>query len=518
MNEFIKKLLNDFLTHWKKLSRAQQILVVSLVIIIVTGFIFLMSWIRQPHYVVLYSNLKEDDAGLIVDKIKELKIEYRLSVNGTTIEVPAKNVYDLRLELAKAGLPGKTESGYELFDQNKLGMSDFMQKISYRRALEGELMRTIQQMNEIELARVHLVLPEPSLFEEDKRDPTASIVLKLKPGAQLQESQIRGIAHLVSGSVEGLEPENINILDFYGNVLSKNQEKDSILGLSSTQLEFKIKVDRYLSTKIQSIFDNVLGPNNSIVRVDAELDFRQVEKTSEIYEPENASVRSEEIVQESSAADANNPKQLEHSTTNYEINKTVQHVLDKSGNIKRLSIAILVNGSYKTISRTDPETEEETTVSEYVPRSQEELDQLAQIAKNSVGFDAVRNDQITVNNLQFDTDRRDKEMMELEKFEKRQFWISILQKVGLGLVVLIFLLYIRSLVNQVIIKRVPDKAADVGVEEEEDQLSAVEKIEEEISEDAKQMKAEHERIQAYAQKNPKEMARLIKTWLEEDGE
>jgi flagellar M-ring protein FliF len=519
MKEFLAKIQADLLKFWQNLTASQRIILVGIIVFVVIGFFLLMNWIRQPQYMVLYSNLDQENAGEVVAKIKEANIKYRLTKDGSTIEVPAKDVYDLRLQLAKDGLPHKTETGYELFDKNKLGMSDFMQKISYRRAIEGELMRTIQSMHEIEQARVHIVIPEPTLFEEDKKETTASILLKLRPSANLTKEQIRGIAHIVSGSVEGLKPENVNIVDYYGNILSDQSEKDTFVGLSASQLELKKKVDDYFVTKIQTLFDNVLGPNNSYVRADAELDFKKVEKTSEIYDPDNPVVRSEDTQSETSASANNTPNSSERTTTNYEINKTVEHVLDSIGNVKRLSVAIFVDGTYKEIK----DEKGNVTGKEYVPRTQDEIDRLTQIAKNVVGFDDQRKDQIVVQNIAFDRSQFENAREDLKELEKKQFIMSVLHKVGIGIVVLLFLLYLRSFVRRFVKTTTAPKpelkpvAGEILLPTSEVQIEELEPIKEDLSVEKKQVKEQAGRIRNFTQKEPAEVARLIRTWMEEEN-
>lgn len=500
----------------------QRVVLSALLVVILIGFISMMVWIQRPHFVVLYSNLTPETAGEIVDRLKEQNVKYNLTKNGTTIEVPSKQVYDLRIQLARDGLPEQGETGYELFDTNKLGMSDFMQKISYRRALEGELMRTIQQMEEIEFARLHIVIPEPSLFEEDKQEPTASIVLKLRPNANLGKQQIKGIAYLVAGSVEGLKAENVTIVDSYGNILSDQTEQDSVVGLTASQLEMKKSVDLYLANKVQSLFDQVLGAGNSVVRVDADLDFKQVNKTVESYDPDNTSVRSEEIISEANPVDTNQTGTMEHTTTNYELNRTVENVLESSGNIRRLSVAILVNGIQKVTKTADGQEQVEI-----VPRTDDELNQLANIARNAVGFYEQRNDQLTITPFNFDTSQADREMQELKEYERRQMIMSIIHKAVLGLIVLIFLLYVRSILRKVA-KRVPAKPEqpELDVEhmvelskknapvEDEDLLREM-TLEE--SQESKIAKQQHEKIKEFAHAQPEEMSKLIRTWIEEDN-
>ena len=517
MNDFFKNIYDEFLKIWNPLNISQKILISVLTLVLIIGFIFLMNWIRQPQYVVLYSNLDTENAGEIVEKLKDQNIDYKLTKGGTTIEVPNSKVYDLRLQLAKDGLPHKGEIGYELFDTNKLGMSDFMQKISYRRALEGELMRTIQKMEEIESARLHIVIPEPSLFKEDALESTASIVIKLKLQTVLSKNQVRGICYLVAGSVEGLKAENVTIIDTFGNILSDQTKHDSIVGLTASQLDIKKKIDSYLAVKVQTLFDQVLGPGNSVIRIDADLDFKQVNKTTESYDPENTSVRSEEIISETSTTANNQPNETEHTTTNYEVNKTIENVLESAGTVKRLSVAILVNGIQQKI--TNDAGEEQVTI---VPRSQEELDQLASIAKNAVGFYEERNDQITINNFTFDSSRFDQEKDALEKYEQKQFIMSIIYKAVMGLIVLIFLLYVRSMIKKVVPKKRKKEvhpeleSEEMDVLEEEIDDEEMKSISEEIPAETKKMKQQQERIKEFSEEQPQEVFRLIRTWLDED--
>jgi flagellar M-ring protein FliF len=336
--------------------------------------------------------------------------------------------------------------GYSIFDQNNLGMTDFLQNLNFRRALEGELTRTIMQLSEVQAARVHIVMPKDRLFREDQKDATASVVLKLT-GAGLNKRQIAGITHLVASSVEGLQPSNITIVDYDGNLLSSGQEADELAGLSSSQLEVRKQVEEYLEDKAQTMLDGVLGKGKSIVRVTSDLNFQQLEKTAESYDPNTPSIRSEEKTKTSSQASekaekdnqSNDEQSTETTITNYELNRTVEHIINEIGSIDRLSVAVLVDGDYK-----DVEGGSGGGDAVYQPRSQEELDRLSAIVKNAVGFDQQRNDQIEVVNIPFDRQNLQNEQDALDGMYMREFYLDIVKKIALVALFVLLLFYLKK--------------------------------------------------------------------------
>jgi len=412
----------------------------------VVGFILVVGWFNDVNYSRLYSDLDESEAGEVVAYLADNKISYELSDGGRTVMVPSDDVYRTRISLASEGLPRTGSIGYSLFDQNNLGMTDFLQNLNFRRALEGELTRTIMQLSEVQAARVHIVMPADRLFKQDQKQATASVVLKLKGGG-LSKNQLNGVSHIVAASVEGLRPENIAIVDYDGNLLSSGQESNALAGLTSSQLDVRKQAESYLEHKAQSMLDDVLGPGSAVVRVTADLNFAQMERTSETFDPNTPSVRSEERTtmsnNASDKADETSESQEEGATettiTNYELNKTVEHLIDGVGSIDRLSIAVLVDGVYVPVG--EDGAAGETT---YQPRSQDELDRLGAIVKNAVGFDTQRNDQIEMVNMAFDRhDFRD-DRQALDTMYQREFYLEIAKKVGLVLLALFLFLYFRK--------------------------------------------------------------------------
>jgi flagellar M-ring protein FliF len=381
---------------FNRLGTGQKAVIGGVTLAALAALIGLVTIVNRPSMAVLFGNLSPQDASQIVEKLKEKEVPYQLEDGGKTVVVPREQVYDIRLSLAGAGLPQSSTIGYEVFDRTNLGVSDFVQKVNYRRALEGELARTILQLDEVEGARVHIVAPQKALFREDEKPATASVVLKLKSGQPLKRETVQGIMHLVASSVEGLEPANVTVVDSRGSLLSDNTRPNSFAAKTATQYELQHTVETYLVQKAQSMLDGVLGAGNALVQVNAELDFRQAERTLEQYDPEKTVVRSEQTTEEKTVTRDSVPPSTRMATvTNYEVNKTIEHIIDDVGTVKRLSVAVLVNSIPKQV-----EVKGET-VTEYTPRPREEMDQLADIVKKAVGFDPQRKDEVSVVNLPF---------------------------------------------------------------------------------------------------------------------
>ncbi len=351
---------------------------------------------NRPEYKVLFSHLSSEDASSILAKLQEKKISYEINSAGDTIFVPAEKVSELRLELAGSGLPQGGGVGFEIFDQKTLGATEFEQQLNYRRALQGELGRTIKGLEEIESSRVHIALPRESLFVSEEKKPTASVTLKLKPGRSLSSSQIEGIAHLVASSVEGLHAEDVIVVDNKGNILSKLKGESGLSGLSGSQIEFQRNLEKDTAARIQSLLENVVGQGKAVVRVAADLDFRMTEKTEESYDPESPVVRSTQKQSEKSAtpgkADQSAGQEKLDEIINYEINKTVSKTVMPVGEIRKLSIAVLIDGTY---------VKDKQGKEIYQPRSKKEIESIEELVRTSAGFSTARGDQVTVTNMPF---------------------------------------------------------------------------------------------------------------------
>ena len=354
--------LQDFFGVMNSAQKVIFGLLLSLVIII-SGAIFF--WAQQDEQVLLFGNLNLDNANSIVQKLDEKNIDYKISDGGNAIYVPSDKVHSLRLELASYGGGNTENKGYELFDTQSLGMTDFMQQVNQKRALEGELSRSINSLTQVRNSRVHLVLQERSPFEESSVEASASVILTLEPGNRLSSNQTSGIASLISGSVEGLSPNSVVILDQLGNRLSDDTDQDAGGDMGSVHMQIKQKTEAYLTDKGQSMLDRVLGAGNSIVRVSVEHDFEKVMKEIDTIDPDSRTVISEtnsdqtttdEDREQINATDytpveymdealiiGSNTVESSTQSRNYEVNRTKEYIEETQGEITYISASILLN-------------------------------------------------------------------------------------------------------------------------------------------------------------------------------
>lgn len=354
--------LQDFFGVMNSAQKIMFGLLLSLVIII-SGAIFF--WAQQDEQVLLFGNLNPENANSIVQKLDEKNIDYKISNGGNAIYVPSDKVHSLRLELASYGGGNSETKGYELFDTQSLGMTDFMQQVNQKRALEGELSRSINSLTQVKHSRIHLVLQERSPFEESSVEASASVILTLEPGNRLSSNQTAGIASLISGSVEGLSPNSVVILDQLGNRLSDDTDESSGGDMGSIQMQIKQKSEAYLTEKGQSMLDRVLGAGNSIVRVSVEHDFEKRMREIESINPDSRTVitetNSDQITTDEDREQINatdytpveymdealiiGTNTIESSTQsrNYEVDRTKEYIEETQGEITNISASVLLN-------------------------------------------------------------------------------------------------------------------------------------------------------------------------------
>ena len=244
MRELIEEVKQNITERFGRLTVKQKLIFFSSIVVGLITFGLIFLWSSQPHYTTVFTGLDEKTAATVVDKMTELGVPYQLDNNNTRISVPKADASKVRLEISKDGLIGSGGIGYEIFDQNNIGMTDFLQKVNYRRALQTEIARTIKSLEEVVDARVHIVIPDPSLFLEDKKEPTAAVTLHLRRNSGLSESQVMGLTHLISGSVEGLRPNKITIVDQTGRVLNKKIDEGSVFAESANQLQVKKNLEK----------------------------------------------------------------------------------------------------------------------------------------------------------------------------------------------------------------------------------------------------------------------------------
>jgi flagellar M-ring protein FliF len=472
--EVLRQILSQLKATFKNLSRGKQVTLVTLILGSFAGFIFLMSWSGKSEFHPLFSKLNPEDAGIILTKLKEQKIEYRIASNGTTILIPQEHIYETRMKMASEGLPLSSGVGFEIFNETKLGMTEFAQNVNYQRALQGELSRTINRIGEIESSRVHIVLPEKSLFLEDEEPATASVVLHLQAGKWLNQSQIKGIVHLLSSSVARLSPENVTVVDQNGKLLAGLKNDSTFGSLSSNQLEYQTRVEKNLENRVRTMLESALGENKAIVRLSCSFDFKSQEKTEELYLPDNRVIRSEQALNESTSSPDLAPQgvpgirsnipgdvmtkeqnqstarasvfQKNDRTVNYEIGKVISHIKEPVGEMTQVSIAVLVDGSYQRA-----ETEEGKVDWNYVPRTPDEMQKFENIVKRAVNFNEKRGDEVEIINIPFESTK----LALKEEPAEEVNWIRLLKEYQSYLkygflslfLILSFLFFVRPLVR-----------------------------------------------------------------------
>ena len=426
------KAFGQFRVALGAMSLKKKISLLLVVGLMAAGFVYLINWSGRPDYQSLFVNLSAEDAGMIVDRLKGQKIPYRITAGGTCIQVPEEKVHELRMTLASEGLPQGAGIGFEVFDNAKLGMTEFMQNVNYQRALQGELSRTINQIDEIESSRIHLVMPEQTLFVEEERPASASVVLKLRPGRRLNQNQIQGIVHLVSSSISGLETENVTVVDNRGKLLAGRDDPSSANALSTDQFMYQRRMETTLENRVKTMLEEVLGPNKAIVRVSCDLDFMRHEQTEEMYLPQNQVVRSEQFFNETTSGegampmgvpgvganiepgsigtDLNRPAvagnrssavfQKQDQTKNYEIGKVVSRKVMPYATLQRVSAAVIVDGTYTPVAS---KKKKEAGQWQYTARNPEEMQQFERIVKRAINFSADRGDAVEIQNIPFET-------------------------------------------------------------------------------------------------------------------
>lgn len=446
-------------TMLARLTVAQKVtllLVAGVAAASIWGIVTLANRIR---YEVLFSNLEPEDAAAIVSKLEEGKIEHRMDSGGRTISIPSDKVAEVRLSLAGEGLPRGGGVGFEIFDRSTFDLSDFVQNVNYQRAMERELARTIEALDSVSKARVHLVLPPRTLFAEEGQETKASVVVKLVRGRELRRDESLAVANLVSSAVRGLSPEKVSIVDTDGRLLKDGSGDDSVQALSAHQLEVKSNFEREMQSKLIALLTPIVGDGRVRARVDATLDFQQVQRVEEKYDGDGAVVRSEQKGKQKRAsgsgggapgtpsnlptgapvasAPQNESDESTDSMVNYEIPKTVSTVTEPIGDVKKLSVAVVVDNAVKYAK--PGETSQAPTSA---PRSAEEMKKLGELVRAAVGLDDARGDVLTVENLPFDLGPVEEQKQALGNAEKREFYYQVVKWPTLVVAALLVFLFV----------------------------------------------------------------------------
>jgi len=500
----IGKSFEELREKFISLPLTQKLLIVGVPILVFSLGVTLLLYSLKPDYAVLYAGMSAEDMNAILTELDREGIPYRVGGDGRTILVPEGSVRELRLKLAAKGMPSKGVIGYEIFDKSGIGLSEFQQRVNFKRAIEGELVRTILRFKNIEDARVHIALPEKSLFVRDSAQTSASVFIKLKPGANIHPEQVKAIRNLVAASVEDLKPENVVIIDDRGRNLTAALGETPDETMTIEQIKIKREMEKDIEKKIQTALEEALGFGNVKVRVSVELDFSKIQKKEEIYDPDMTAVVSEHKKKEKTTGtlvagvpgtEANVPPgtgavigqqgaitERKESVTNYEVSKKEVIAVDKTVRVKRLSVGVIVN---KEIEGVDEES-------------------IRKIVSAAAGLDTKRGDTLSVVMIPFKKPAVVKPPEEVPPSVWREFLVPIVAGVVLALLAIFGILKL--------LRRKAPQPVEVGPPPEE--IPTIARAEA-LREHAKELEIV-KTITEVARKEPKKVAALLKTWLREE--
>ena len=508
-------------------------------------------WSQQPDYRVLFSNFNDRDGGAIVASLQQMNVPYKFAEGGVAILVPANQVHDARLKLAAQGLPKGGNVGFELMENQKLGVSQFLEQVNFQRALEGELARSIQSLSAVQAARIHLALPKASVFVRDQQKPTASVLLNLHPGRSLDQQQVSAIVHLVASSVPELPLPNVTIVDQNGNLLSDTTKKGGVNELDATQLKYVQELQQNIIKRVESIITPIVGENNVRAEATADVDFSRIEQAAETYRPnqspEVSSVRSQQTSESinpngnpsgvpgalsnqppapatapiiapasttATAATSTPISTRKDSTVNYEVDKTIRYTQQPMGGIKRLSVAVVVN--YKRVLDKSGKPSSR-------PLTDAEKTQISDLVKEAMGFNKERGDSLNVVNSPFASPEKDL-IPELPLWKQPEN-IQLAKELGkyflAGIILLyLYLHFLKPMLHKFSGKPEIPAALPSPTEENEDEDGAIVKLsatetEIALAEDIKLL--DYQKNLSIAKKmateDPKVVANVVRKWV-----
>lgn len=533
--------MNNFIQSIKNLSPGRLASIAAIVIFLIIFFVYLATKLNTGDYAVLYTDLEMEDAKQIVQHLETANIKYRLTKNGTEILVPEEDVNKMRIDTADLAMASKGSNvGYEIFDNtDALGSTNFVQNVNLIRALEGELARTIRSVDHIKSARVHLVLPKREMFSREEQMPTASVVIKTD-GGKLSLESIHSIQQLIAAAVPKLDVKNVSIVDSAGNLLTNNFEDEEAVTVANNEA-LRLEQERKMSLQVQNLLEKSVGEGKVRAQVNLDMDFDQIVTNEEIYDPDSQVVRSQATVTDNSTTDnveqpvsvaQNIPngdmvaagtgsvsrKSRTEETVNYEISKVVRNKVKNSGTIKRLGVAVIVDGIY--------ERNAEGKVV-YRDRTPEEMEQIRSLVKSAVGFDAERGDMVEVANMKFASNQPEIEEVNevlIMGFTKDEL-IRIAEGIGVAIVaILVILLVIRPLINNAFETNTANgEGRLLGDNAEEDNLLLSNFLNEEDGEidelinmnkiDGRIKVSSLKKINDIVEKNPDAAVNIIRGWL-----
>lgn len=560
----LKALFEQIRSLYKRLNKKQKIVILATIVAIVAFISGLIVWnsmnnkngVMYPGYAVLFEGVSPEDGALIIQQLQQDQIPYRIPKDNTIL-IPQELVYEQRMKLASNGIPKSSKVGFEIFDTQDFGATDFDQRIKYLRAIEGELARTIESLSPIQKATVHLAQPEKSVFVSEQTPPTASVVLAFKPAQTLTPKQISGIKNIVSSAVPNLTIENVEVVNEKGEPLSELDELGGARELAAAQLRYKNNFEQSLEEKIINILAPIAGGREGVVaKVTAEFDFAQKESTQEYYDPSNV-VRSEQNLEErregakpkeiggvpgvvsnigpvQGLEDEDNKERYEKSqtTTNYEVSKTISNIKGEFATIRRLSAAVVVDGKYQ--KQLDNNGVEQL---EYIALNENEMEQISALVRQAIGFNEQRGDEVSVSNFQLNGQNASfKARTPLERFlETTQDLLApfmpLLKYVIVGIILFLFYKKVILPFSERMLEAKADEEEEIESllkidDEEEDNSDKFNEVRRRIedqlgfgngnNEDEVKYEVLLEKIREVAQEKPTDLANLFQTLVHDE--
>ena len=542
---------------WREMGWGRRVGLMSVLAMTIALAVAVILWASAPEYKPLFLDLNDAQAGEIVTALDRMQADYKIDKRHGTILVPADQVHELRLHLAAQGLPRQDENGYEILEKDPgFGTSRALEKARFQHALEGEIARSIMALEGVKAARVHLALPKQSVFVRQRKPPSASVLLQLAPGYEIDLRQVRAIVHLVSSSVPRLEPERVTVVDQYGHLLTDREQDTDEMSLTDKQFEYKRKVEDHLVGRIETLLIPLVGREGLRAQVAADIDFTAVERTEELYNPDLPALRSEQEEQKTErganamgvpGALTNQPpaagtapqvangagtggteqvvETQKKRVRNYELDHTINHIRQANGVVRRLTVAVAVDNVKVT-------QQDGSQVSR--PYTQEELNSLTALVKQAVGFDASRGDRVTVTNVAF---HGGGELSMPPVPLWRQPWVWYAGKLLVAILVVLALIFavLRPMVRSLFPPPQPP-AADVDTDESgaaEQEEAQEDEAAEEAEEETLSLEQQSEELlmlegpQSYEKRlefvrrliedDPDRVVQVIKNWVEEDA-
>lgn len=462
MSKLFAGLIIQFREFFKNLGPTKRFSVAIVGLIAAVSFVSIFLMMSGNEYVALLTNVPNDQMPTVIQKLTEKNVPFQLKDDGKTIAVPKELLHSTQMTLmAEIGSTKMGSIGLEIFDKQDFGVNSYAQKINYQRALQGELIRAINTLTAVKQSKVILALPNKKTFLEEGGKPSASVVMELHQGKELSAEQIRGIRFLVANAVEGMDPESVAVLDERGKVLS--QHSDGSTAGSSEILELKHKIEREYEGRIESILSKAVGQTKVVAKVDATLNNKVVSSVEESVDPEKTAIRAQQSEEESMDGARTNPAGVpgsrsnlpgaedagqvgfkqdvkkEIKTTNYDVPKTVRNIKEAAGNLEKISVAVVVDGTFQTVKN-----EQGVEETKWTPRSVEDLKKYEELIKNTIGYNAARGDSVKIETIQFQPeDFSDAEKL-LTNLERRKLLQALFKWALLAFsLALLFILIVR---------------------------------------------------------------------------